>query len=90
MQDENTEPPDMDRQIRRALSHLQRADIVGYLLQRKDGTGTSEPELAAALGLGIRIVEYHLKVLHGTGLTAHVDDETGGAERVVAVAEAGR
>jgi DNA-binding transcriptional ArsR family regulator len=65
----------MDAKIQMALSHPRRTEIFGHLTQRKDGT--SEDELAAHFGMGIRLVEYHLKVLHDTDLVTRLDDEQG-------------
>jgi len=65
----------MDAKIQMALSHPKRTEIFGRLTQRKDGT--SEGELAAEFGMGIRLVEYHLKVLHDADLIARLDDEQG-------------
>jgi DNA-binding transcriptional ArsR family regulator len=65
----------MELWIQRALSHPRRRGVLGYLLQKGEHSGTSEDELATAFGMGIRIVEYHLKVLRDAHLIAHVDDE---------------
>lgn len=91
MPDESHRPPEMDARFKRALSHPKRVEILDYLIQKKDVTGTSERELSSALGLGIRLVEYHLKVLHDADLIAHVED--GGEGKIgcsfVATASAG-
>jgi DNA-binding transcriptional ArsR family regulator len=62
----------MEAQIRLALSHPRRTEIFGHLIRAKDGT--SEEELAAEFGMGIRLVEYHLSVLHSADLIARLDD----------------
>lgn len=64
----------MDAKIQIVLSHSRRAEIFDRI-RKKDGT--SEDELAAELGMGIRAVEYHLKVLHDAALIAPVDGEQG-------------
>ncbi len=73
MKDENSQSPNMDVQVRRALSHPKRTEIFGRLTQQKDGT--SEGELADEFGMGIPLVTYHLKVLHDADLIAPLDDE---------------
>lgn len=73
MQDESSQSPHMDARIQMALSHPKRTEIFGHLLREKDGT--SEGELADEFGMGIRLVEYHLKVLHDADLIARLDDE---------------
>jgi DNA-binding transcriptional ArsR family regulator len=91
MQDESNWPPEMDARLRRALSHSKRVEILSYLTQKRDRTGTSEGELSSALGLGIRLAEYHLRVLHGAGLIVRVEE--GGEGRTgrsfIAAASAG-
>ena len=80
MQGEGNQPPSRDAHIRMALSHPKRTEIFGFI-REKDGT--SERELADEFGMGVRLVEYHLKVLHDTGLIARLDDapEPGDAGR---------
>ncbi len=41
-------------------------------MRKKDGT--SEGELAGEFGIGIRLVEYHLKVLHDADLITRLED----------------
>jgi len=88
MQDDNPQPQQLDPRLERALAHRPRLEIFGYLMQERGGRGTGERELAGALGLSIRLVEYHLKVLHDAGLIAHAEDER--ARSYVAAAAAGR
>lgn len=63
----------MDTQVRRALSHPKRTEILGYLVRKRDGAGATEVELAIAFGMGRRVVEYHMKVLGGADLIARFD-----------------
>lgn len=56
-----------------ALSHPRRTEMFGYLIQRKDGT--SEEQLADEFGMGLPLVEYHLKVLADADLIACLEDE---------------
>lgn len=76
MQDKSSQSPHMDAQIRMALSHPKRTEIFGRLMQQKDGT--SEGELADEFGMGIPLVEYHLKVLHDADLIARLDEQESG------------
>jgi len=62
----------MDARIRAALSHPKRTEIFGHLIREKDGA--REAELAAEFGMSVPLVTYHLKVLHGAALIAHLDD----------------
>ena len=71
MQDEDNQPPNMDAQIRKALTHPKRTEIFGYLIREKDGT--SEGELADEFDMGIPLVTYHLKVLHDADLIVRVE-----------------
>ena len=73
MKDESSQSPSMDARIQMALSHPKRTEIFGRLIGLKDGT--SEEELAEEFGMGIRLVEYHLRVLHDAALIARLDDE---------------
>lgn len=73
MQDESNWPDQIDPLLKRALSHPKRLEILGYLAQKRDGT--SEGELADALGLTVSLTLYHLRVLHDTDLIAQVQDE---------------
>ncbi len=73
MKDESSQSPNMEAQIRMALSHPKRTEIFGRLMQQKDGT--SEEELAGEFGMGVPLVTYHLKVLHDADLIARLDDE---------------
>lgn len=73
MQGESSQSPHMDAKIQMALSHPRRTEIFGHLVREKDGA--SEDKLAAEFGMGIRMVEYHLKVLHDADLIARLDDE---------------
>ena len=74
--------PDMNTQIQRALSHPKRTEILGFLMQKRDATGASKEEIAAACDIGGRALEYHLKVLQGADLIARSDGEQAwGAER---------
>lgn len=72
---EGSQSPTMDAKIQVALSHPKRTEIFGHL--RKNGNGTSEAELAQEFGMGIRLVEYHLKVLHDADLIVCLDGEQG-------------
>jgi len=63
----------MDAKIQGALSHPKRTEIFGRLIQKK--AGTSEEELAEEFGMGIRLVEYHLKVLADADLIARLENE---------------
>ena len=69
---DNSQSPKMDAKTQRAMSHPRRTEIFGLLTQRKGGT--SEDELAAKFGMGIRLVEYHVKVLHDADLIARLDE----------------
>lgn len=73
MQDAGNQSPNMDTKVQMALSHPKRTEIFGYLIREKDGT--SEEELANEFGMRIRLVEYHLSVLHDADLIARLDDE---------------
>jgi DNA-binding transcriptional ArsR family regulator len=76
MQEESNQSPNMDAKIQTALSHPKRAEIFGRLTQKKDGT--REEELAEEFDMGIRLVEYHLKVLHDADLIARLDERESG------------
>jgi DNA-binding transcriptional ArsR family regulator len=92
MSHDSSQPHQMDPRLKRALAHRLRLEILGYLMKRRGGTGTGERELGDAFGMNIRLVEYHLKVLHDADLIAHVDDgqEQGTPERSYVAAAAGR
>lgn len=75
MQDESNRPPQIEPRLKQALSHPMRIEILGYLMQSRDGMGTSERELAAALDLTVSQAEYHLTVLHNAGLIVRVKDQ---------------
>jgi DNA-binding MarR family transcriptional regulator len=85
MQDKGKRPQ-ADPVLEQALSHPKRLDILGYLVKKR-GTGTGQEELSEALGLSAPRVKYHLLVLRGADLIAHVD----GLEhsRYIAAASAG-
>jgi DNA-binding transcriptional ArsR family regulator len=85
MQDKGKQPQ-ADSVLERALSHPKRLAMLGYLAE-KQGTGTDEEELVGALDLSPPGVKYHLLVLQGAGLIAHVDDL--GQSRYIAAAAAG-
>ena len=72
MHDENSRSPNLDTLIQRVLSHPKRAEILDYLMRGKDET--SEAELVATLGIGDRIVDYHLKVLRDADLIPRLED----------------
>lgn len=72
--------PDADPRLRRALGHRFRLEIFGYLMQKRGGSGTDEQELAEAFDADVRLVEYHLKVLHDADLIARLDQASGEAE----------
>jgi helix-turn-helix protein len=61
--------------LRRALEHPRRLEIFLFLADRSDGQATSEQELVEVFDMGIRLVEYHLKVLEDADLIANVFDE---------------
>jgi DNA-binding transcriptional ArsR family regulator len=63
--------------LKRALEHRGRLELFIFLADRSDGKATSEQELSEAFGMGIRLVEYHLKVLEDAKLIASVADERG-------------
>jgi DNA-binding transcriptional ArsR family regulator len=58
----------MDAQTQRALAHPKRAEILGYLMQKKGGRGADENDLADSLGLSTVKVKYHLAVLRDADL----------------------
>lgn len=64
-------------QIQRALSHCGRLELFTFLIDRGSGKTTNEQELAEAFGMGIRLVEYHLKVLRDADLVANIADDLG-------------
>jgi len=63
--------------VQRALSHRGRLELFTFLIDRGNGKTTSEQELAETFGMGIRLVEYHLKVLQDADLIANIADELG-------------
>jgi DNA-binding transcriptional ArsR family regulator len=72
MQGEDSQSPNMDAQIRMALSHPKRPEIFSFIRKRD---GASEGELADEFDMGTPLVTYHLKVLHNAGLITRLDDE---------------
>jgi DNA-binding transcriptional ArsR family regulator len=62
---------------KRALEHLPRLELFIFLLERTDGVGMSEQELATVFPMSIRLVEYHLKVLQDASLVTNVAGEPG-------------
>jgi len=75
--------------LQRALSHRPRLELLVFLMERRDGKPTSEQELAEAFGMGIPLVEYHLKVLQHANLIANVaDGQTTGTAKPGYVASA--
>jgi DNA-binding transcriptional ArsR family regulator len=80
MQDDSPPPHQIDPWLKRALSTPKRVEVLGYLMKKRKGT--SEGELADALGMTVPLALYHLRVLHDAELIAHVEDgEQGEAER---------
>ena len=79
MQDESNRPPEMDAQLKRALSHPRRQEVFSYIMKKGDGTRTDEREIADALGLTVPKVKYHLMVLHDADLIA-IDEGQGQGE----------
>jgi thiamine monophosphate kinase len=76
-------------QLKRALGHPGRVEIFIFLADRNDGKATSEQELAEAFDMGIRLVEYHLKVLQDAQLIANIaDDQAAGGATPCYVASA--
>ena len=87
----DSRPHQIDPRLKGAFLHPKRVEIFNYLM-RKPG-GTRELELVKALGLSIRQVEYHLKVLQGADLIADLGDERAhgkGGRSYVTAAAAGR
>lgn len=85
MSDDHKQRPDISQRLKealglenpplkRALEHPRRVEIFLFLADRSDGRATSEQELVEAFGMGIRLVEYHLKVLQDADLIANVAD----------------
>jgi DNA-binding transcriptional ArsR family regulator len=68
---------DLGPRRKRALEHLPRLELFIFLMERTDGSGTSEQELATAFAMSIRLVEYHLKVLQDADLVANVAEGKG-------------
>jgi hypothetical protein len=60
--------------LQRALGHRPRLELLAFLVERSDGQPTNEQELAEAFSMGIRLVEYHLKVLQHADLIANIAD----------------
>lgn len=60
--------------LQRALGHRPRLELLVFFMERSDGKPTSEQELAEVFDMGIRLVEYHLKVLQHADLIANVAD----------------
>jgi DNA-binding transcriptional ArsR family regulator len=77
MPHDSNQPHKLDPRLRRALAHRPRLEIFCYLMQKRDGRGTSEQELADTFGMNIRLVEYHLKVLRDADLIVHFDEGQG-------------
>jgi DNA-binding transcriptional ArsR family regulator len=86
MQDKGKQPSPKDPVLERALSHPKRLAMLGYLTEKRE-TGTDEEELVEALDLSAPRVKYHLLVLRGAALIAHVDDREQG---YIAAASAGQ
>lgn len=74
MHDENR-PPEMDQLLTRALSHPKRREVLAYLMGKREGTGTSEGDLADAFGLTAARLKYHLTVLRSADLVVRLEDE---------------
>jgi DNA-binding transcriptional ArsR family regulator len=86
MQGEGKQPSPKDPVLERALSHPKRLSMLGYLMEKR-GAGTDKEELAEALDLSSPRVKYHLSVLRGADLIAHIDGR--GQDRYIAAAAAG-
>ena len=69
----------MTRLLKRALSHPDRREILGYLMGSAEETSTSE--LADALDLDAAKVSYHLKVLRDADLVMQAEEAQGQGER---------
>jgi DNA-binding transcriptional ArsR family regulator len=88
VQGESKQPRPKDPVLERALSHPKRLAMFGYLMEKR-GTGTEE-ELVEALDLPAPRVKYHLLVLRGADLIAHIEVQgRGTADRYIATASAG-
>lgn len=75
--------------LQRALQHRPRLELLVFLMERDNGQPTSEQELAEASGMGLPLVEYHLKVLEHADLIQSVaEEQTAGADRPGYVASA--
>jgi len=70
-----SESKKMSLLLKGALAHPDRREVLGYLLGSAEGT--SERELAGALGLSEAKIKYHLTVLRGADLVMQVDDDQG-------------
>ena len=75
---------EMNRLLKKTLSHPDREKVLGYLIGR--GEGTSAHELADALGLDPAKVSYHLEVLRDADLVIQVEEGQGHGERAYAAA----
>ncbi len=74
----------MNRLLKRALSHPDRKEILGYLMG--SGEPTSERELADVFNLSEPKVKYHLKVLRDAELVTQIDEGQGQDGRTYAAA----
>lgn len=63
---------DLGPEQTRALEHLPRLELFIFLMERPNGGGTSERELAAVFAMSIRLIEYHLNVLMDADLVTKV------------------
>jgi DNA-binding transcriptional ArsR family regulator len=66
------EDDQMNLLLKRALSHPDRREALGYLMG--SGEGVSESELADVLDLGRARLKYHLTVLRNADLIAEIED----------------
>lgn len=84
MSDQRRQPADLPPRLRevlaaanlgprrkRALEHLPRLELFIFLMERPNGRGASERELAAMFAMSIRLTKYHLKVLQDADLVTH-------------------
>lgn len=83
----------MDVQIKKALGHPKRTEILGYLMQTMGVAeqGADEVELADALGMTSAKVRYHLTVLCDADLISRTDDSKPGIpDRYIACSPSGQ
>lgn len=76
MPNASKQPPN-DTALKRAVRHLKRLELLGYLAGKEGGT--EEDELADALGLTSPLVKYHLGVLRSADLVACIEGSARGA-----------